>query len=127
MTIRGEVLDDAKAAIEGDRNKDYGNPKDNFEDTADLWNVRFGHKLVEGFTAEDIATAMILVKVARTKVRSTRDSWQDIAGYAACGYECVAPEQPMTAAEIKRARSSTPSATPDYDSEWVTAVVDRAA
>jgi len=47
--------------------------------------VIFGIKV----TKEDVAMAMVAVKVARYASKSgfQPDTWVDIAGYAACGYE----------------------------------------
>lgn len=86
---RGALLREAEGLITGDRNKSYGSPTQNFTNIADLWNVQFRHKLVEGqrFTATDVAIAMIHVKQARLIAQPKRDNFVDIAGYAACGWE----------------------------------------
>lgn len=87
---RAQVLEEAKGLITGDRNKSYGSPTQNFSNTADLWNVQFGHKFREGeqFTASDVAQAQILLKMARMIAGPKRDHWVDVAGYAGCGAEC---------------------------------------
>lgn len=84
---RAAVLDEARALITGDRNKSYGSPTENFSNTAKLWNVQFGHKLSEPFTAADVAQAMIHLKMARMIAGPKRDHYVDVAGYAACGWE----------------------------------------
>lgn len=90
-TQRGDLLADAITAIEGARNGDYGDPKDNFNDTADLWTIYLAEKLLSGITPADVAALQILLKVARLKHDDKkRDSWMDIAGYAGCGWECAA-------------------------------------
>ena len=91
-TIRGKILDEAKSLIEGDRNHTYGSPTQNFQNTADLWNVLLSHKLKDGQKIEpyEIATLMIALKLARTIAQPKRDNFVDIAGYAACGYETIA-------------------------------------
>ena len=38
---KAEIFDQAKALTTGDRMKAYGNVKDNFQRTADLWNAYF--------------------------------------------------------------------------------------
>lgn len=93
-TPRRELLEEAANLIDGDRDKDYGSPTDNFEVIAALWTARFGHKLKDGetFTASDYADAMILAKVARNVQNAKRDNWADIAGYAGCGYETTLPK-----------------------------------
>lgn len=71
-----------------DRHEAYGNPKQNFDDIAALWDVAFGHKMTEMFTASDVAQAMRLVKEARLINDPThRDSLVDICGYAECQNE----------------------------------------
>jgi uncharacterized protein DUF6378 len=88
-TIRGEVLNEARALIEGDRNKTYGSPTQNFQNTADIWNVLLGHKLKGGqkIEAYEVATLMVALKLARTVAEPKRDNFVDMAGYAACGHE----------------------------------------
>ena len=82
---RIELLREAAAIISGDRNKQYGNPEDNFVRTAQIWTAIIGYE----FTAEDVAMMMVGLKVARYASKSgfQPDTWTDIAGYAACGYE----------------------------------------
>lgn len=93
-TTRGAVLLEARGLITGDRNLTYGSPTQNFQNTADLLNVQFKHKLREGeqFTPTDVAVMMIQVKLARAVAQPKRDNFVDIAGYAACGWECQEAE-----------------------------------
>lgn len=87
---RADILREAETLITGDRNKSYGSPTQNFQNTADLWNVQFGHMLKDGqaFTATHVAQAMAQLKLARMIASPKRDNWADLVGYAACGYEC---------------------------------------
>jgi len=82
---RHECLDEAGRIIAGERDKQYGGPEENFDRIAKMWSVLFGIEV----TREDVAMAMVAVKVARYASRSgfQGDTWTDIAGYAACGYE----------------------------------------
>jgi hypothetical protein len=84
-TLRVEALREAARIISGERNKQYGNPEDNFERTAKIWSVILGIEI----TNEDVAMMMVGLKVARYASKSgfQPDTWVDIAGYAACGYE----------------------------------------
>lgn len=94
-TPRGAILREAETLITGDRNKNYGNPTENFDTTAALWNAQLGHKLKPGesFTATDVALLMVQLKMARLKTStSKRDHYLDIAGYIACGWECQETE-----------------------------------
>lgn len=88
-TPRANLLGEALHLITGDRNQTHGEPTQNFQDTADVWNVQFAHLLREGakFEAPHIAQAMIGLKLVRMKAQPKRDNYTDIAGYAACGYE----------------------------------------
>lgn len=90
-----DVLEEAARLISGDRNLSYGTPVQNFTNIADMWTVRFGHKLKDGekFTATDVADAMILLKVARNIAQRKRDNYADLAGYAGCGYEAMLDEE----------------------------------
>jgi hypothetical protein len=82
---RVELLREAAVIIAGDRDKDYGPPIENFKRIAEIWKVITGYD----FTAEDVAMMFVGVKVARYGNRGefNADTWRDIAGYAACGYE----------------------------------------
>ena len=84
-SLRVEALREAARIISGERNKQYGNPEDNFERTAKIWSVILGIEI----TNEDVAMMMVGLKVARYASKSgfQPDTWVDIAGYAACGYE----------------------------------------
>ncbi len=80
---RPAVLLEEEEAVFIDRNKDYGDPEDNFDDIARLWSAY----MRSPFTRADVAVLMMLVKVARMKTSpELKDHWVDIAGYAACGY-----------------------------------------
>ena len=81
---REEILEKAKAIVTGERENAYGSPEDNFATIAELWSMYLG----VGIDSEDVATMMILLKVARIRGGQAKaDNWIDIAGYAACGGE----------------------------------------
>lgn len=81
---RVEALRKAATIVTGEREDTYGGPEDNFTRIAALWTTLFGRE----FTASDVALAMAAVKMARLVVSPNHlDSYIDIAGYAACGYE----------------------------------------
>lgn len=85
LTPREEVLIEAGRIISGQRDTQYGGPEDNFERIAKIWSVIFHRE----FSREDVAMAMVAVKVARFASNSgfQADTWTDIVGYGACGYE----------------------------------------
>ena len=88
--VRQEVLEEAIRLTCGDRNRDYGDPRPNFEATAAMWSA---YKGVE-FQAHDVAAMMILLKLARVSESPWKvDNWTDAGGYAGLGAE-VAPPVP---------------------------------
>lgn len=92
-TERGRLLAEAARTTEGQRGKDYGTPAVNLgERTADLWDAYMRHRdfPVDG---RDVCIMQILVKVARLiESPAHRDSWLDIAGYAASGWEITSQD-----------------------------------
>lgn len=89
MTAREDVLNTAKKAVTQDRNLDYAAPEDNFKDISDMWNI-YIRNLGRPIQPHDEAVHQIIVKISRIKQSPQKfDHWVDIAGYAACGYECI--------------------------------------
>ena len=91
---RKELLDKAIEIIEGARQEHYGSPEDNFKRIAEYWQTYLRQTQIEGLPIAihswDVATMMVLMKVARLAADYLHDdSWLDIAGYAACGSECA--------------------------------------
>lgn len=87
-SIRIGVLIEAGDLIDGDRNISYGPPSADFERTAALWSAMGFRIGGENVQAHQVAIAMALLKVSRLAWNpGKRDSWVDLAGYAACGYE----------------------------------------
>ncbi len=91
---REEILDCAKIRVCGDRDYMYGEPENNFALIARLWNdyLQGGHKDIE-ISPTDVCMMMALLKIARIRTgKNTRDSFVDLAGYAACGGELAENE-----------------------------------
>jgi hypothetical protein len=88
MNARQALLGEAIRLVTGERNNQYGPPTQDFDRTAIMWTAYLnGRRILD---AHDVAAMMILLKLSRISWDQTnRDSWVDIAGYAACGYECV--------------------------------------
>lgn len=87
---REDILQEAITITKGQRADQYGKAEDSFKMVADLWSTYMGTQ----FQTHDVAILMALLKVARIKTGpSKRDSWVDLAGYAACGAETVYPER----------------------------------
>lgn len=75
------LLLEAEGLVNGDRSAAYGAPADNFTRWRDLARAS-GRPGLASITAEDIATLMILGKVARDTNSPKRDNPVDMAGYA---------------------------------------------
>ena len=73
------VLDEAKQLVCNDRREEYGGVHESFDDIARMWSVLFGQDV----TPEQVALAMVLLKVCREKRNHKHDNLVDIAGYAA--------------------------------------------
>ena len=73
------VLEEASEVV-ADRHASYGHPYDNLSDVAKMWSGLF----CVDISAEDVALAMILVKVCREKNMHKLDNLIDIAGYTQC-------------------------------------------
>lgn len=93
-SVRAEVLDEAKRAVCSDRNAEYGEPIDNFGRWAGACNA-LGYRGPDGrdLKPHDLAVIMGLGKLSRSiQSPDKKDTWVDLAGYAAVGYELVALE-----------------------------------
>ena len=84
---RRTVLNEAANVVTGAREAAYGGPEQSFGTIADLWSVYLGRAVAP----HDVAALLALLKLARIKHSGGqhRDSWVDLAGYAACGAECA--------------------------------------
>lgn len=81
-SIQRDVLQTAEKLICGDREAVYDDAFDNFTKIALMWSSTLGAPV----TPVDVAMCMIQVKLSRlTNTPEHRDSWVDIAGYAALG------------------------------------------
>jgi hypothetical protein len=81
---RPEVLEAAKICVCGNRERDYGQPENNFGTIADFWSAYLHHPV----RARDVAAMLALLKIARISNGNPKgDNWIDLAGYAACGGE----------------------------------------
>ena len=83
MNTRTEILKEATALINGDREKDYGTPQASFTCIAHMWTAYLGHPV----RASDVCNMMALLKIARMRIGPHRDSSVDGAGYMALGAE----------------------------------------
>ena len=90
MTARSQLLEEASELVSRDRNIDYGPPAEDFARTAGILTA-LGYRSPAGaVTAPDIAIILMAVKLSRlAETPAKRDTWVDIAGYAACGWEAL--------------------------------------
>lgn len=86
--IQQFIVDHAKTIVDGERQKNYGPPEDNFERIAKFWQAylentgRGGVKI----TASDVSPMMRLMKEARLCATPGHlDSFVDIVGYTLTG------------------------------------------
>lgn len=112
MNKRSQILTQAETLVNGDRNRQYGDPKSDFRKIAALWEVYLNgtheRHMEEGLPADyisiqphDVAVLMILLKVSRLSWSPEKeDSWADAAGYVACGWDCAAEEEDAGASDL---------------------------
>lgn len=115
MTQRKSLLDEAASLVDGDRNVQYGDPREDFARTAAYWNTHLkgvairrmydrgwdtDNEWAEDFLAfvesmlssYDVAIMMMMLKMSRLSWSpDKKDHWVDVAGYAACGFDCAVP------------------------------------
>jgi hypothetical protein len=95
LNPRSDLLTLADELVNGDRNNQYGDPIQDFARTADMWTAylsgvaeREGGVIIQ---PSDVAAMMGLLKISRIAWSPNKqDSWADLAGYAACGWDCEA-------------------------------------
>lgn len=130
MTGRERVLKKASDITQHDRNKAYGNPEDNFQNIADVWQWYLQdrirdqnkHLVLEGI---DVAHMMALMKYARLKTnRLHEDSIVDVAGYAACAGDFVKPP-PVETAAIYNTGLPGGNVSKETNAIWLTAEAAR--
>lgn len=92
---REEVLEGATLAVMKQRNNTYGPPTQDFSRTAGILRS-LGFAVVDAagevapIEAHHVAMIQAAVKLSRLMWSPDhRDSWVDLAGYAACGFECA--------------------------------------
>ena len=81
---REEFLEQAAELISAARDEVYGDPLTNHQRIADLWSAILSINV----EPEEVVLCMIAVKMSRLcNTFDHKDSWVDIAGYAALGGE----------------------------------------
>jgi hypothetical protein len=83
MNKRTEILETAADLVNGDRERDYGTPQENFGRIAAGWAVI----LQADVTPEHVALCMAWLKIARLVNGPHLDSYVDAAAYMALAGE----------------------------------------
>lgn len=105
--LRDTPLQEALRLINADRNRDYGEPYENFRDIAEMLTVMLKPILKDGTKIQcyHVSMMMIAVKLSRMTTSPTKlDSWVDIAGYIGAGWEATVMEQEHDAKERSRSK-----------------------
>lgn len=85
---RAVVLRTAESLVNGQRADDYGPPQENFGRVAAMWSAQFAAKLKEPLTADEVAIALVHLKLSRlANTPDHADSFIDAAGYIALAAE----------------------------------------
>ena len=127
MSVRAYILNEAERVVTGDRNNAYGDPRQDFQRTAAMWTALLDQKLGDNkIEPHEVAMMMAALKLSRLAWSPGKtDSWLDLAGYAACGAECVDEVQHfvrtmrgMSVSMVYRERVIEPEAFSEEYDEW---------
>ena len=77
-----DILEEALAITDGNRQDDYGSAIESFQRIADFWSTYLAGKLHERITPVEVAQMMVLLKVSRSLTSPKRDTFVDQAGYS---------------------------------------------
>ena len=94
--IRAQILNEARDIICSDRNKQYGEPEDNFAVIGELWSQYLRRAKGANFSLNgyDVGMLMALFKVGRLETGTPkRDNFVDLAGYVGCAAEIALKEE----------------------------------
>lgn len=94
--IRAQILNEARDIICSDRNKQYGEPEDNFAVIGELWSqyLRRAKDVDIDLNGYDVGMLMALFKIGRLETGTPkRDNFVDLAGYVACAAEIALKEE----------------------------------
>lgn len=101
---REKILDEAKSIVCKDRNKQYGEPENNFGIIAESW----GNYLNLEISPYDVAIMMILFKIGRLMSGGYKhDTLVDLIGYAACAEELESNQQAFGVVKIKEKKEES--------------------
>ncbi|NDC90202.1 MAG: hypothetical protein EB075_15620 [Bacteroidetes bacterium] len=122
---RTRVLSEADRLVNGDRNVDYGDPISDFRTTAEMWSAYLSRRLGAPVSLKphDVAALMMCLKLSRISWSPEKeDNWIDLAGYAACGWDCVQEEDgaaPASKPDLSRKPRESVVNSPGKGYYWV--------
>lgn len=98
INTASKMLTDA-AKVLGERRGRYGAPSKNFKTIASLWQAyligKYGELATLRIDEADVAVMSACIKIARlAETPDHDDSWTDLAGYAACGFQVTRKADP---------------------------------
>lgn len=96
MTAK-ELIEQAQVVVSGDRQRDYGHPRDNHGCTAIMWSAWLSRKydMPIEIDAQDVCFMNVLQKVSREANASKSDNSVDIVGYVLNAAMCKPAELEM--------------------------------
>lgn len=86
--MKGNILTDAHALINAQRQDDYGTPAESFQRIATMWSAYLGRAV----SCRDVACLMALLKLGREAHAHKRDNLLDAAGYIGLAADMAAQE-----------------------------------
>jgi hypothetical protein len=87
-------IQEAAKLVLGDRNAQYGTPKDDYIKTAKMWSGILAPILSRDIKPEEAILMMIALKLSRLAHQFKDDSLVDLHGYALCYGWVVTGEKP---------------------------------
>jgi hypothetical protein len=93
MSKKQDILSEAKQLVYGRGEKEYGHPKDNFQDEADAWSAYLHARRLlprdKQLEPRDVAQINVLQKVMRDGNMARHDNLVDQIGYSLTAHRIV--------------------------------------
>ena len=94
MKKSAAILDEAKRIVYGQKEADYGHPRDNFQDEADAWSAYLHARGLlardQQLEPRDVAQVNVLQKVIRDGHTPAHDNLLDQIGYSLTAHRITA-------------------------------------